>query len=96
MEPLIVKEDVEKMLRTVIDPEMHIDIFTLGLVYQITIDDQTTKILMTLTTPLCPYADAIVAEVKAAVGSLGKAAEVQVTFTPPWVAPPALRAILGV
>lgn len=89
-------EDIVRVLKGVIDPEMHIDIYSLGLVYDIKQSSAGALVTMTLTTPLCPYADEIVADVKKAVESLGMHVEVKVTFTPPWVPPANLRAIFGV
>jgi metal-sulfur cluster biosynthetic enzyme len=96
MQEEILKEHIVQALYGVIDPEMHIDIYTLGLIYDITLAKNKVLILMTLTTPLCPYAEDIVSAVKAACEALGVCTEVQITFSPPWVSPPHLRAILGV
>jgi metal-sulfur cluster biosynthetic enzyme len=83
-------------LKEVIDPELHIDVYTLGLIYGVTVTDAAINISMTLTTPLCPYADQIVAAVKASCGALGRVVNVVVTFTPPWEPPLHLRAVLGI
>jgi metal-sulfur cluster biosynthetic enzyme len=96
MEKQIAEEDVIKALRGVIDPEMHIDIYTLGLIYRIAISDTGVHILMTLTTPLCPYADEIVEAVRHTSVILGTPVTVELTFAPPWVPPQNLRSILGV
>lgn len=96
MHALIAKEDVVRALTTVIDPEMHIDIHTLGLIYDIAIKEEGIVITMTLTTPLCPYADAIVTAVKETCAQFMLPVQVQVTFTPPWAPPAHLREILGV
>lgn len=96
MQPLVNEKDVVSALKSVIDPEMHIDIYTLGLIYRISIDERGITILMTLTTPLCPYAGEIVAAVEQACAALGLPARIELTFTPSWVPPQDLRAILGV
>lgn len=90
------KEDVVHALREVIDPEMHIDIYTLGLIYNIQVGDGGISILMTLTTPLCPYAADIERAVKDACARFGIPVHVEITFSPAWVAPSNLRAILGI
>jgi FeS assembly SUF system protein len=74
-------------LRTVYDPEIPVNIFELGLVYKIDIDDRNeVHIEMTLTSPMCPVAETLPGEVKAkveAVTGVG-AAEVNVVWDPPW------------
>lgn len=81
------EEEIIKTLKTVYDPEIPVDIFELGLIYEITInDDETVKILMTLTTPNCPSAEEIPREVEEKVGNIEavKEAKVEITFDPPW------------
>jgi metal-sulfur cluster biosynthetic enzyme len=79
--------DIEKQLQTVYDPEFPvIDIFTLGLIYDISIDDknQVIHILMTFTTPACPMGDMIEQMVKNAIQEIYPAWEVtiEITFDP--------------
>ncbi len=90
------KAEVITALKTVIDPELHIDVHTLGLIYEIIVDVHGVAITMTLTTPLCPYAAELERAVAEAAASVGKTARVTVTFTPPWVPPEGLREILGI
>jgi len=52
-------EEAEKALRTVVDPELGMDVVTLGLVRDLQIDDETANLVMILTTPFCPYGPAI-------------------------------------
>ena len=92
------KEQIIDKIKQVKDPEMGIDIYTLGLIYDINLKEEgTIKIIMTLTTPFCPYGDQIVQEVENKVLEL-KSGEVQVdlTFEPSWKAPEGLREMLGV
>ena len=97
---MIEKEKIEEKLKEVKDPELGIDVLTLGLVYDIKQDDDGIEILMTLTTPFCPFADQMIAEVEAKVTELiteeGKTVRVELTFDPPWEASKELRDILGV
>ena len=75
------------VLKTVYDPEIPVDIYALGLIYNIEIDDEwNVKVDMTLTAPNCPVADSIVMEVKDKVSFIQsvKSAEVNLTFDPPW------------
>jgi FeS assembly SUF system protein len=81
------RDRIEETLRTVFDPEIPVNIFDLGLVYEIKIDDGgKVKITMTLTAPACPVAGDIVAEVQQKTEALEGVADchVQLTFDPPW------------
>lgn len=74
-------------LKTVYDPEIPVNIYDLGLIYQINVDEEdNANITMTLTAPNCPMADMIVEEVKYKVaGTKGmKDCQVILTFDPPW------------
>lgn len=78
---------VIEALRTVYDPEIPVNIFELGLVYKIDVDDQdVVHIDMTLTSPMCPVAETLPEEVKAKVEALDgvSAAMVKVVWDPPW------------
>ena len=75
------------VLKTVYDPEIPVDIYALGLIYNIDIDDNWNVITdMTLTAPNCPVADSIVMEVRDKIGFIQgvKTATVNLTFDPPW------------
>jgi len=80
-------DDVISALKTVYDPEIPADIFELGLVYKIDIeDDRMVKIMMTLTAPGCPVAGEMPGWVENAVGAVEgvSGVEVEMTFDPPW------------
>lgn len=80
-------DQVIEALRTVYDPEIPVNIFELGLVYKIDVDDQNVvHIDMTLTSPMCPVAETLPEEVKAKVEALDRvsAAMVKVVWDPPW------------
>src|SRR5664279_2141590 len=81
------EDTVVSILKTVYDPEIPVDVYELGLIYNIEIsDDNEVKIDMTLTSPSCPVAESLPAEVEAKVESLEqvKKAIVNITFDPPW------------
>ena len=81
------KTDIIAKLKTVYDPEIPVDIYELGLIYEITVEENgNVKILMTLTSPNCPAAEEIPADIDAKVKSLEEVKElnVQITFDPPW------------
>jgi FeS assembly SUF system protein len=78
---------VIEALRTVYDPEIPVNIFELGLVYKIEVDDQNAvHIDMTLTSPMCPVAEILPEEVKAKVEAVDgvTGANVNVVWDPPW------------
>lgn len=94
---MIKEKDVIEKLKEVEDPELGIDIYTLGLIYKITIDDEGVEVLMTLTTPLCPFADQLVADAENKLTELGEGdMRVEITFDPPWEPSQELRTALGV
>lgn len=80
-------EKIVKELKLIFDPEIPVDIYELGLIYDVFVnEDNEVKILMTLTTPNCPVAETLPQEVEEKIKSLDevKAAEVEITFDPPW------------
>ncbi len=80
-------EKVINVIKTIYDPEIPVDIYELGLIYDVFVnEDNDVKILMTLTTPNCPVAETLPVEVEEKVKSLKmvKDAEVEITFDPPW------------
>jgi|TARA_B100000768_G_scaffold102678_1_gene95552 FeS assembly SUF system protein len=80
-------EKIVRVLKTIFDPEIPVDIYELGLIYDVFVnEDYDVKILMTLTTPNCPVAETLPMEVEEKVKSLDevKDAEVEITFDPPW------------
>ncbi|MFA8300016.1 MAG: iron-sulfur cluster assembly protein [Hyphomicrobiales bacterium] len=75
------------VLKNIHDPEIPVNIFDLGLIYEITISDEfDVKVLMTLTAPNCPVAESMPQEVKDRVAAITgiRSAEVELTFEPPW------------
>jgi FeS assembly SUF system protein len=79
--------DVIKAIKTVYDPEIPVDVFELGLIYEISIeDDCAVNILMTLTSPNCPSAEEIPRDIETKVSALEevKSVSVKITFNPPW------------
>lgn len=80
-------EKIVKVIKTIYDPEIPVDIYELGLIYDVFVnEDYEVKILMTLTTPNCPVAETLPMEVEEKVRSINevKSAEVEITFDPPW------------
>lgn len=92
------KERIIEELETVQDPELGLDIWTLGLVYGVDVMSEThIKITMTYTTPLCPFGGQLKQDVSTAMYDLGfSQVEIEVTFDPPWTPPDNLREMLGI
>lgn len=81
------EEDIVRMLKTVYDPEIPVDIYNLGLIYNVDVDDSNNvTITMTLTAPNCPAADFILEDVRFKVSSIKEVNNVIVdlTFEPEW------------
>ena len=82
-----IKNKIIEQIKTVYDPEITVNIFELGLIYNISVDEElNVKILMTVTAPNCPVADTLPMEVKNAVEQVSeiKSIWVELTFDPPW------------
>ena len=91
MEPenefLQLEDEVIKVLKNIYDPEIPLNIYDLGLIYEIDADEEdNVKIRMTLTAPNCPMADDIINEVKVKVEAVEgvKSVDLKLTFDPPW------------
>jgi FeS assembly SUF system protein len=87
MDTAALGKKIVKVLKTIYDPEIPVDIYELGLIYDVFVnEDSDVKILMTLTTPNCPVAESLPQEVKEKVRSLDEVNEVELelTFDPPW------------
>ncbi len=81
------KETVISVLKTIYDPEIPIDIWTLHLVYGVDVDEEgNVKIVMTVTAPNCPVAETLPAEVRNRVQAIMgvKNVDVELTFDPVW------------
>lgn len=80
-------DKIVTILKTIYDPEIPVDIYELGLIYDVFVNEKKeAKILMTLTSPNCPVAETLPVEVEEKVKILDEInnAEVEITFDPPW------------
>lgn len=98
---MVTEKDVRRALRKVKDPELHLDLVVLGLIYEIEVLDTHVKAKISLTSPFCPVAGQILDEAKAAIEQVEgvESAEVELTFSPPWTPEridPLIRATLGI
>lgn len=91
------KEAIIEVLKTVEDPELFLDIWFLGLIYNIAIDEGRVIIDMTFTSPMCPAGPQLKHEVQTKVAAVPgvKEAIVQITFSPPWEASEEVKGMLG-
>lgn len=84
---LEIESKAVEMLRTVYDPEIPVDIYSLGLIYKIELDDEATlHVDMTLTAPNCPAADFLVEDARIKLESIDgvKATDINIVFEPEW------------
>ena len=80
-------EKIIKVIKTIYDPEIPVDIYELGLIYDIMINENfDVKIIMTLTSPNCPVAETLPVDVEEKVKTVNgvKSATVEITFEPAW------------
>jgi metal-sulfur cluster biosynthetic enzyme len=95
----LTKESIIEVLKKVRDPEIHVDIWTMGLIYNIEIKtEDSVKILMTYTTPFCPWGPQLKQEITDALKKDldVKNVDIEITFDPPYQLPPEMRATLGI
>lgn len=84
---LSVEEKIVRLLKTVYDPEIPVNVYDLGLIYKVDVDDDNNvKVDMTLTAPNCPAADFIVEDIRMKIESIDevKSVDVQLVFEPEW------------
>ena len=82
-----IKDAVINCVKNVYDPEIPVNIYDLGLIYNIDVDDElNVKVLMTMTAPDCPEAEYMFREVKDMISYIEdvKSVDVELTFDPPW------------
>ena len=80
-------DKIVAVLKTIYDPEIPVDVYELGLIYDVMVnEDYDVKVIMTLTTPNCPVAETLPKEVEDKIKSLKEVndCEVEITFEPAW------------
>ena len=85
-----------EIFKKIKDPELDIDIWSLGLVYDIEIKGNNVNINLTFTSPMCPAGEQIIRDVNLGLKKIGLEPKVNLVFNPPWEASQELRDILGV
>ena len=84
---LSIEAEVVNVLKTTYDPEIPVNIYDLGLIYDIEVDDtKKVRVIMTLTAPNCPVADSLPQEIRDRIASLEgvTGVEINLVFDPPW------------
>lgn len=88
---------IENVFKKYQDPELGIDVWTLGLVYEIVVTGDQVKVLITFTSPMCPFGPQMVEEIKEMIIKQGaKEVDIEITFDPPWQPSEELREMMGV
>ena len=85
--PNEIGEKIIDVIKTIYDPEIPVNIYELGLIYDVLVNENfDVKILMTLTTPNCPVAETLPVDVEDKVKTINgiKSVKVEITFDPPW------------
>jgi metal-sulfur cluster biosynthetic enzyme len=95
--PQIDRDAIIEALKNVEDPELHLDIWFLGLIYNIGIAEGDVVIDMTFTSPMCPAGPQLKHEVQTKVGAVPgvKTVTVVITFNPPWEPSDEVKGLLG-
>lgn len=82
-----IEMDIVQVLKNTFDPEIPVNVYDLGLIYEINVDEERkVEVIMTLTAPNCPMADQMLMEINEKVGSVNGVTDVvmNLTFDPPW------------
>ena len=90
-----VDQKIINVMKTTQDPELGIDIWSLGLIYDADMKDNSLEIKMTFTSPMCPYGPELVSSVKKGLKEAGFESNVEVVFSPPWQPTDEIKEILG-
>ena len=96
---MVKKEDIIEVLKLVDDPELNVDVWSLGLIYEINLNKNKIEIIMTFTTPMCPYGPMLLEMIEDTFKEKHKdvkEVKIDVTFDPPWEPSEELKAMFGV
>ena len=98
---MVTREELIEVFKSYEDPEIHIDVWTLGLIYDFSIKKEDEKesvhVLLTFTSPMCPFGPQMVEEIEDKIKEKGvDEVTIEVTFDPPWKPSEELREMLGV
>ncbi len=94
---MITREQIiDKVLKKYEDPELMVDIWTLGLIYEVVAENDAVRIKLTFTSPMCPYGPAMVEDLKTLITKEGATSvDIVITFEPPWQPSDELKEMMG-
>jgi metal-sulfur cluster biosynthetic enzyme len=96
MTKVLVEEDAIEVLKKIEDPELKLDLYTLGLIYEIDIkENNNVDIKMTFTSPMCPFGPILLEQVQAGLKGVGFEPNVEIVFEPPWQPSEDVKMMLG-
>lgn len=95
---MISKEQIIEQLKKVFDPEIGLDVWTLGLIYAVEAENDQVNIIMTFTTPFCPYGEILLEDIckKVKLVDEVKDVDIEVVFDPPWEPTEEVKMMLGI
>ncbi len=95
---MIEREKIIEMLKKINDPEIQIDVYTLGLIYNLEIIDNSIKLKMTFTSPMCPYGPWLMNDIKTKLKGMEgvKNVDIELVFEPPWQPSSEVKMMLGI
>jgi metal-sulfur cluster biosynthetic enzyme len=96
LEGIKANKNIIKAIKEIKDPEFDVDIWLLGLIYDIAIDGKKVEITLTFTSPACPSGPQIMYDIKTNLKKIGFEPNIKLVFSPPWEATEEMREILGV
>ena len=90
------RDRIIEVLKKIEDPELYLDVWFLGLIYNIAVEGNQVDIEMTFTSPMCPFGPQLVEQVRTGIKELGfDPVNVRITFEPAWQPSDEVRAMLG-
>ena len=93
---MITREQTIEALKTCKDPELDVDVWTLGLIYKVELEKNIVHITMTFTSPMCPYGPLLVEQIKGAIKQAGAVdVKIEITFDPIWKPSEEVKDLLG-
>lgn len=88
---------IEEVFKKYQDPELMIDVWTLNIIYDVKVENNKVHVLMTFTSPMCPFGPQMIEDLKRMIKDKGvDDVDIEITFDPPWKPSEELREMLGV
>ncbi len=94
---MITREQIiDTVLKKYEDPELAVDVWTLGLIYEVVVETDAVRIKLTFTSPMCPYGPAMIEDLKTLIMKEGATSvDIEITFEPPWQPSQELKEMMG-